>query len=1182
MQLGDILDGKYRLTQQLRSGGMGTVYVAERLALGDHVAVKVILPGQNSAIARARFLREARAAARIRHPNVVQIFDFGEIETDVPYFVMEYLDGPTLDDELHAAKRFSPARAVEIMRPVCAAVEAGHRRGVLHRDLKPGNVMLPRMDDGREIVKVLDFGLARFTTDGDTAPLTSPGALVGTYAYMAPEQVLAEEMGPACDVYSLGVLLYEMVTGRLPFSAASSFALMDKIVAGKYKPPRELIPDLPEPIAAAIAAALSREPSARPGSPDALAALFGDPAAAVTPTVSDVVAGQAEPRLTPTTVYLEAETGQQPRDTASIHAGQRRVGKETPPHGAHKTHTADWPDMTGFVCRDAELESLKSEFHAAARNEAQLVVVVGEAGVGKSSLVRAFASWAREHGAYVLTGRFFEYEGSRPSPLHTILSMLTVQTTSGDRNSTDSGAEERLTLAFGGTTTRGQAGLGDEHDKWRAFGAIAAELERKAAGRPLVLIFDDLQWAGRLNLEMLVYLKRTLGDRRTLVVGTARDVDTQRHSGSDLATWLLGQGNSRECSVLSVRPFTTDDVHTWLTSVFGRIRIRSIDVQRLEEATGGNPYYLYEVVRHLVSSGGIVRGSEGWECSELDRVALPETVTNAVRAKLFGLGKELREMLEAAAVIGDHVRFETLREATGLGEEELETLVEHALHLQLLSEEGVSRPNDYRFESKTIRRVLYDEMTARRRRRLHERVVLALESVYGDRLARLANSLCYHNHAVGHWANTLRWGLVAAEEAIAGGDTESAETSLGRAKEAADSLRADGREIAPADEMRLDLLFGTLLVRIGRPHEAEPLLREAIRLADQLGLAAAHADALFEHALGLLARGELDRGLAKAESAALAAGAAGDRSRALAARILAGNVLRRLGRTVDAEERFEAIFGMLSEKDPLSLQSLVYQNLAWIRTQRGRFDEGMDLAQRALERARAARDPMAQQQAYSTLAFVSDEMGEREAAIRLHEESLRLSRAISFRRREGIDHANIGESLYRLGRYEQAKEKFEEGLAIFVEIGDRACEGDCRVNLGRALLSIGELDDALTMLAAGIALCEATGRREYAAIGHFYTGEAHLERNELGEAKAAFSHARDIFAELEWHDRWRTEAGLARVAIAAGDTAAAKRHVDAAVKLVEQARASLPPTADYERFSEDVAEVFRIKRELER
>ena len=163
MQLGDIIDGKYRLAKRLRAGGMGAVYVAERIALGDSVAIKIILPNQDGDVSRARFLREARAVARIRHPNVVQIFDFGEAG-DVPYIVMELLEGRSLDEELKLAGRLPLARAAEIFRPATAAVEAGHRRGVLHRDIKPGNVFIAHMDDGREAVKVLDFGLARLTT----------------------------------------------------------------------------------------------------------------------------------------------------------------------------------------------------------------------------------------------------------------------------------------------------------------------------------------------------------------------------------------------------------------------------------------------------------------------------------------------------------------------------------------------------------------------------------------------------------------------------------------------------------------------------------------------------------------------------------------------------------------------------------------------------------------------------------------------------------------------------------------------------------------------------------------------------------------------------------------------------------------------------------------------------------
>jgi tetratricopeptide (TPR) repeat protein len=870
-------------------------------------------------------------------------------------------------------------------------------------------------------------------------------------------------------------------------------------------------------------------------------------------------------------------TAANPRDTrADFASAAARYGVlETPGGEAPITRAGDWPDMDCFVCREAELETLKTEYAAAVRGDGRLAILVGDAGVGKTSLARAFGAWARERGACVLTGRFFDYEGSRPAPFETFLSMLAARCESGA--TPDTSAEERIANLLGGTTTRGEAAVGDEAEKWRTFAAIAAEFERLAADRPLVLVFDDLQWAGRVHLELVGYLRRGLADGKTLIVGTARDADVQRHSGSDLATWLIGLGSLRSCTVLAVKPFTIDDVRAWLTAVFGRLRIRPIDVQRLEDATGGNPYYLYEVARHLVSSGGIVRGHEGWECAELDRVALPETVTNAVRSKLYGLGERLRTVLEAAAVIGEQFRFDTLLAATGLDENELEGLVEEALRQQFLSEDGVSRPDDYRFYSNTIRRVLYDEMTARRRRRMHERVVRGLETVYGDHMDRIAGALSHHYHAVGEWGAALRWGLRAAEEAIARADTEAAERFLARAKEAAEGLEAVRTPAPPEEAMRLDLLSGTILSRLGHPEEAKGVLRKAADAAERLGLVSAHADALLEYANCYLARGELEEGLRIAEEAARVAGAGRDRARVLAARIVAGNVLRRLGRTIEAEERFEAISGMVSERDPLSLQSLVDQNLAWIRTQRGRFPEGRELAQRALELARAAKDPMAQQQAYSVMAFVADEMGDRESAVRLHEESLKLSRALSFRRREGIDLANGGETYFRLGRHDRALERFEEALAIFIEIGDRACEGDCRVNLGRVMLASGRDEEALGMLSNGLAICEATGRREYEAIALHYIGEAHLARGTHDEARRAFARARDIFTEIEWHDAWRSEVGLARVAMAAGDAAAAWGHVQAAVAGVERARAALPANADYARFTQQVEEVNRLR-----
>lgn len=1189
MKSGDVLDGKYRLVRQIRSGGMGSVYVADRIALGDTVAIKIILPEQNTETTRARFLREAQAAARIRHPNVVQIFDFGSSDEERPYIVMEFLDGPTLDDELQRHTRFSNERTVALFRSVCAAVEAGHRRGILHRDLKPGNVMLPRMDDGTEIVKVLDFGLARFTGESESKQLTSPGALLGTYAYMSPEQVLSERLGPASDVFSLGTLLYEMVTGRLPFHAPSSYTLMDRIVSCRYLAPESVVPDAQPSIVNAIAAALRRDANERPASPEALMAIVDDverpvstlhtEACAEPPPFEEAV-GELRERA-PVTILVDATTAEDLSNTAA-EAGPSPPSRlsEVRLRPPRISRTSDRPELSCFVGRDAQLDAIRAEFDNESSAESRVVVLVGDAGIGKSAIAREFAGEARDAGALVLSARFFDYEGTRQAPFEPILDMLASPWNSSDRRSTLS-AEERIVAILGSTTARGEGGIPDESEKWRAFAAIAEELDRLCEGRRLVLVFDDLQWAGRLHLDLVGYLKRSLADHGVFILGTARDAETQRQSGSDLAAWLIGQGSLRSCTVVTVPPFGEDEVRTWLTAVFGRVRIRALDAKRITEATGGNPYYLSEVVRQLVGAGTIRRGADAWECAGLDRVFLPETISNAIRAKLMSLDEGIRPILETAAVIGDQFRFETLRAATGLEDETLEAVIEIGMRLQIVSEDGVSRPDDYRFFTKLIRRVLYDDLTTRQRRKLHERVVGALERVYAGHLDRIAAGLCYHYHAVGRWTETLRWGLEAGEAAMLRSDVDAAERSLTRAKEAIENLRTDNASVDASAAMRIDLLRGTMLARLGRPEEAKRLLQLAIDGASRLKAPGVHADALLEYAQCLVARGDLEKGVAIAEESAVVAGSSGDRDRAISARIVAGNVLRRLGRTTEAEERFEAILGMLTSRDPLSLQSLAYQNMAWIRTSRGAHEEGAVLASRALELAEAAKDPMAQQLAYSTLAMVRDGAGDIEAALRLHESSLRLSRTLSLRRREGIDLANLGEGYYRLERFEEALEYFEDGLAIFVEIGDRACEGDCRVNVGRALLACQRDNDALAMLDRGRSICEETGRREYSALGLYYTAEAYLRKREFAAATRAFERSQRILVDLELHDAWKPELGLARVALAVGDRDAARRHVDAAAAWLERARAVLRPSDDTVKFAEEVAEVARLREELD-
>ena len=246
-----ILSGRYRLERRRGRGGMGAVYEATDIALERRVAVKVIRDDLvNTAEAAARFRRESRAAAGFAHPNVVTVHDYGVESGTRAFLVMELLTGATLREEMTLCKRLSPDRTLEIFRSVCAAVEAAHTKRLIHRDLKPENIFLARTADGKgEIVKVLDFGVAKFlTAPGDAlthvTAETAAGMVVGTPAYMSPEQLLGEEPTEFWDLWALAVVAYEMLAGALPCALATSDWRRD-VIAGTFTPVQKHLIDAP-------------------------------------------------------------------------------------------------------------------------------------------------------------------------------------------------------------------------------------------------------------------------------------------------------------------------------------------------------------------------------------------------------------------------------------------------------------------------------------------------------------------------------------------------------------------------------------------------------------------------------------------------------------------------------------------------------------------------------------------------------------------------------------------------------------------------------------------------------------------------------------------------------------------------------------------------------------------------
>ena len=243
---GTILAGRYVLGPVLGTGGMGTVYRAEQTALGRTVAVKLLHPYLRDEASVARFYEEARVASRLNHPNTVAVIDFGVTETGCPYLVMEYLDGTDLGAVLsNCGAVLSTSRICHILRGVLGALAEAHDQGIVHRDLKPENILLARYRDGTETVKVVDFGLAqvRSTTVG-SRPLTQPGTVVGTPQYMPPEQFSGDDLDGRSDLYALGVVMFELLTGRLPFLEESLVKLGMQHFNDAPPDPRSVAPGL--------------------------------------------------------------------------------------------------------------------------------------------------------------------------------------------------------------------------------------------------------------------------------------------------------------------------------------------------------------------------------------------------------------------------------------------------------------------------------------------------------------------------------------------------------------------------------------------------------------------------------------------------------------------------------------------------------------------------------------------------------------------------------------------------------------------------------------------------------------------------------------------------------------------------------------------------------------------------
>jgi len=782
--------GRYQVRRFLGEGGKKRVYLAHDTRLDRDVAFSLIKTEGLDAAGLARVRREAQAMGRLGdHPNVVTVYDIGE-EAGQPYIVSQFMEGGSVEGLIGQASdhRLPIDQGLQIASEVCQALRHAHERGIIHRDVKPGNIWLTA--DGH--AKLGDFGLAVAL---DLSRMTQAGMMVGTVAYMPPEQALGREPDARSDLYSLGAMLYEMVTGRPPFLGDDVVAIISQHINTAAVAPSWHNPEVPRALEALILRLLAKAPEDRPES-----------AAAV--------------RQALTAIASTAPT-----------VAERPVQEEANP--------LDRLAGGVFVGREKEMDELRAGLEDALSGRGRLLMLVGEPGIGKTRTAEELCTYARLRSAQVLWGRCYEGEGAPAywpwvqvirSYVHDrdpAALMSEMGPGAADIAQVVSEVRERLP----GLPT--PPALEPEQARFRLFDSITTFLKNAGNRQPLVLILDDLHWADKPSLLLLQFLARELRGGRLLVLGTYRDVEVRRQHplGQTLGELARQQLSQR----ILLRGLTERDVARFIELTAGIAPPQAL-VDAVYRETEGNPFFVNEIVRLLVADGRLERPEEVKSWS----VTIPQSVREVVGRRLDHLSEGCNRVLTIASVIGREFGLDALervilrqpQDERLKGDRLLEAL-EEAVAARVVTEvpRAVGR---YSFSHALIWETLYEELTTTRRVRLHRRIGEVLEGLYGAHPEPHVAELAHHFFEAapgGDVAKAIDYARRAGDRAAALLAHEEAAEHYGLA------LQALELRDKPDDRLRCELLLalGEAQRKAGEPEKPTATLEQAFALAERLG-----------------------------------------------------------------------------------------------------------------------------------------------------------------------------------------------------------------------------------------------------------------------------------------------------------------------------------------------------------
>jgi len=1132
--------GGYEILSLIGEGGMGQVYLAEDTALRRRVAIKIVSPVLiGSDQAADRFLREARVMATVEHPHIVRVYSLGQTDGR-SYLVMEYVEGRSLAERIRQDGRLEVDEALHILRQATEALEAAWRRGIIHRDVKPANILIDRQGQ----VRMVDFGLAKATTLHGDASISYGGHVLGTPRYVSPEQARGDQdLDFHSDIYSLGVVLYEMLTGEPPYTGETAIAVVDQHLHMPLPSLRSRRPELAGEVEQLCAWMTRKQPADRPGSYTLLLQHI------------DALLGE----------------GLSPQATRRSLPGF--------PSAAYKENGTD---VSGpiFVARERELASLNGFLEEALAGRGQVAFVTGEAGSGKTALIDEFTRRAQAAHAELIVARgncnAQTGIGDPYLPFREVLGLLTgaveakrAPAVFGSDHAgrlwnlvpvtaqalIDDGPDLVGTFVPGATLVARAEAHTPSPTGWRVrleelakrSAANPADVTRQqsylfeqytrtlltlARSQPLLLQLEDLHWADAGSSSLLFHLGRRLASSHILVLGTFRPAelalgrDGQRHPLETVVNEFKGQLGDVEVSLGEEE--TREFVDALVDSRPNKLREPFRDA--VYRQTRGHPLFTVELLRSMQERGMLVQDPDGrWaERPTLDWKTLPARVEGVIAERIARVPEGARRVLSIACVQGEEFTAEVLARVHRVDEREMIRLLSEDLDKRhhLVSAQGIRRTlgrrsSLYRFRHTLFQKYLYGRMDRVEKAIRHEEVGATLEELYGEHAHEMAVELARHFHEAGLADKAIDYLRQAGAEAGRLSANEEALTHYNKALALLETLPESPERIRR--ELVLQLGLGAPLMVTQGPGSPElgRAYARARELCQQVGDPQQLLQTLFVLVLYYAALRELRTSLELAEQMQSVASRTNDPLSVVMADWARAFSFLFLGRFTEARDDFERVIerydpeqhhflAYLCGYEP-GINSLTFKSIIlWFL---GYPDQALKFSQKAIALARELDHPHSLAHTLTLAGFL--------AIYRRDDRLLGQHAEAVFRiaTEKGAAHYEAWGTWLR-GRLQAQRGQLEEGIAGMLEglaavraTGSELGHPQVLGMLAEAYGQAGKAGEGLDLLSEALATAQKREERYFEAELHRLKGELILKTGAAGamtEAEGSFRRALDV------------------------------------------------------------------------